>query len=61
MMSNLRRRSRARPRVNYICHPAETARRCWRYVRKTAVVDHGVLLVRCGGGYRVLRRGRLPA
>jgi hypothetical protein len=60
MLGNFVRKNRARPRLDYAECPPETAIERKRLLRKFVRVEGGIMLLRCGGGYRVLRRGVLP-
>ena len=55
------RRSRARPRVDYSPHTIDLAKeRGQQQQRRRTYSGYGVLYIRCGGGWRVLRRDYLP-
>ena len=62
MNQHLPRRTRARPRLDYAEHTLQVARekgqRRQHYRRSRC--SHGMLFLRCGGGFRVLRRDWLP-
>lgn len=59
MNPHLPKRSRARPRLNYAAHSLDVAKERGQQ-RKRTYSGYGVLYVRCGGGWRVLRRDWLP-
>jgi hypothetical protein len=59
MLRLLPRRNRARPRLNYLRSSSATDRPFARE-RKLFLKLDGIMLVRCGGGHRILRRVRLP-
>ncbi|HQR08376.1 MAG TPA: hypothetical protein PLN21_16220 [Gemmatales bacterium] len=53
------RLSRARPRLNYAPHSMDVAKEKGQR-SKRRYSGYGVLYIRCGGGWRVLRRDYLP-
>jgi hypothetical protein len=50
---------RSRPRLDYVWL-FDSNRRRLVPARKEAIRQNGITFVRCGGGYRVVRRLRLP-
>lgn len=56
---NTPRVSRSRPRLDY-AWIFDLARRRRIAAHKVAIHEDGVTYVRCGGGYRVVRRLHLP-
>lgn len=53
------RRTRARPRLDYAMHSIRVAQELGQRHRR-AYSGYGVLYLRCGGGYRIVRRDYLP-
>lgn len=59
--SHLPRRTRARPRYTYApYYPDDASVRKTLQQQRRLASGYGVLYIRCGGGYRVLRRDYLP-
>lgn len=55
----LPRRTRAQPRVNYAERSMKVAREAGQR-RKRLYSGYGVQYIRCGGGWRIVRRDFLP-